>query len=73
MQNSLSLLKIIDGLSKSINIAKKIIPIYKEVKPLINKSEEYIKKLQNINVNKQPIKKEITTQTTSTSKPIFFQ
>lgn len=73
MQNSLSLLKIIDGLSKSINIAKKIIPIYKEVKPLINKSEEYIKKLQNINVSKQPIKKEITTQTASSSKPIFFQ
>ena len=35
--SGISLLKILGGISKSLGIAKEIIPIYKEVKPLIQK------------------------------------
>ena len=40
MNNNLSLFKLLDGLTKSINIAKKIIPLYRELQPIINKSNE---------------------------------
>lgn len=70
MYNRLSILKIIDGLSKTINITKKVIPIYNEIKPYINKSTKILSniniepKLQNTSNN--IIKKE-------TNNPIFFQ
>ena len=73
MNNNLSLLKLLDGLTKSINIAKKIIPLYRELQPIINKSNEYFNKI-SINekqnkINNNNIKEEIITS----KKPIFFK
>lgn len=73
MNNSLSLIKIINGLSKTLTIANKVIPLYKEVKPYINKTNTF---LSNINrpkpqtnniIKKQPVNKE------NNNLPTFFQ
>jgi hypothetical protein len=76
MNNNLSLLKIINGLSRTINIANQMLPLYNQIKPIILKGNEL---LSNINLPKsQPettqnnISKE-TQQKENTSLPTFFQ
>lgn len=73
MNNSLSLIKIINGLSKTLTIANKVIPLYKEVKPYINKTNTF---LSNINKPKQKnnnISKQQPIQNNNTNLPTFFQ
>lgn len=73
MNNSLSLIKIINGLSKTLTIANKVIPLYKEVKPYINKTNTF---LSNINKPKQKnnnIPKQQPIQHNNTNLPTFFQ
>lgn len=73
MNNSLSLIKIINGLSKTLTIANKVIPLYKEVKPYINKTNTF---LSNINKPKQKnnnIPKQQPIQNNNTNLPTFFQ
>ncbi len=72
MNNNLSLLKLLDGLTKSINIAKKIIPLYRELQPIINKSNEYFNKL-SINEKQNKINNNIKEEIITSNKPIFFQ
>ena len=72
MNNNLSLFKLLDGLTKSINIAKKIIPLYKELQPIINKSNEYFNKL-SINEKQNKINNNIKEEIITSNKPIFFQ
>ena len=72
--NNLSLLKIINGLSKTINIANQMLPLYTKIKPLINNASQT---LNNINFsrprdNTQQITKEIKNTPTNNS-PTFFQ
>lgn len=68
MNNNLSLTKIINGLSKTLNIANQMIPLYKQVKPILEKTNELITK-------QSPSPKEIKTtkEETPTNLPTFFQ
>ena len=67
MNNNLSLTKIISGLSKTLNIANQMIPLYKQVKPILQKTNELIAK--------QPTKQttENTKVNNQTNSPTFFQ
>lgn len=67
MNNNLSLTKIISGLSKTLNIANQMIPLYKQVKPILQKTNELIAK--------QPTKQTIenTKVNNQTNSPTFFQ
>lgn len=71
MYNNLSILKLVDGLSKTIRITKKVLPIYNEIKPYINKST---KLLSNMNFNnKKTLKTNNILITKETNNPVFFQ
>lgn len=71
MYNNLSILKLVDGLSKTIRITKKVLPIYNEIKPYINKST---KLLSNMNFNNQKtLKTDNILITKETNNPVFFQ
>lgn len=83
MNNNLSLIKIIGGISKTLNVANQIIPIYKQVKPIITNSSKYLSQFQNSILNsKTPIKEQSFNDTTLNNQnassiqnngPIFFQ
>ncbi len=47
MNNSLNLFKILSGVSKTLNIAKNVIPIYKDTKPLVVNAKNIYKSLKN--------------------------
>lgn len=50
-QSPLTFTKIIGGLSKTINIANQVIPLYKQAKPLINGFNESKKVLKDLATN----------------------
>lgn len=79
MSNNISLLKIINGLSKTINIANQMLPLYNQIKPIITSGS---KMLSNINTStkietpKKITKKETlveVNQKNNSSLPTFFQ
>lgn len=82
--SSLSLSKILSGISKALNIANQAIPIYKEIKPIAQNARKIMSVLKefnsssdskpqkNIKENKSIEKKEVKMISTS-SKPVFFQ
>lgn len=74
MNNNLSLIKIINGLSKTINIANKMLPLYNQIKPIIINSSKVLNNINNNTINKQ---KQITTsnkpQEVNNNLPTFFQ
>ena len=49
--NGLSLTRIISGLSKSLNIAQQIIPIYEKSKPMITNAKKTFGILKEINIS----------------------
>ena len=83
-RSSLSLPKILNGLSKTLGVVNQAIPLYKQAKPMIQKGRTLFKLASEINkpttttksqnkVNNSlkipnPIKK-----TNSLNKPVFFQ
>ena len=74
MNNNLSLIKIINGLSKTINIANKMLPLYNQIKPIIINSSKVLNNINNNTINKQ---KQITTsnkpQEVNNKLHTFFQ
>lgn len=77
MYNNFSLLQLIGGLSKTLNIANQMIPIYKQVKPLISNSKNVLSNLQKLNINKATnINKQSISNTqnivSNTNSPTFF-
>lgn len=50
-ENPLSLSKILGGLSHTLNIAKRAIPIYESAKPMINNAKNAYKKISSTNIN----------------------
>lgn len=78
-QSPLSFSKIITGISKSLNIADQIIPIYKKTIPMINNAKSSFSKLKNLNIpnfNTNNINNNVkknTTNNSSINKPIFFK
>lgn len=80
MYNNFSLLNIINGLSKTLNIANQMIPLYKQVKPLITNSNKVISNLQNLKFNSNPPNNKVNNQTINNTSlikqintPTFFQ
>lgn len=79
MNNGLSLVKIITGLSKTLSIANQLLPLYTQIKPIISKKNDLKSSLQTIN-NKLNKIKSLPHQDVSTIKvinnnggPTFFQ
>ncbi len=79
MSNSISLLKIINGLSKTINIANQMLPLYNQIKPIITSGSKMLSNINNstkIETPKQITKKETlveVNQKNNSSLPTFFQ
>lgn len=79
MSNNISLLKIINGLSKTINIANQMLPLYNQIKPIITSGSKMLSNINNstkIETPKQITKKETlveVNQKNNSSLPTFFQ
>lgn len=80
--NSFSLLKIVGGLSRTLNIANQMIPLYKQVKPLIQNSSKVLSNLKNfanttiknntIQAPSSPTKTEYQIPQKTYNNPTFF-
>ena len=72
MNNGLSILRIIGGLSKTIGVARQLIPLYKQVQPILNNSSKILNNINNFSLNKPknttPVKQELIN-----NNPTFFQ
>lgn len=88
MNNNLSLLKIIGGLNKSLSIARQVVPLYKQVKPILSNSAAFLSKftanstssntssnIKNSNKTNSNVEKSMEQPTikSSGSNPVFFQ
>jgi len=76
MNNELSLAKIITGFSKTLNIANQLIPLYKQVKPIIQNGNKILSKLNNLNIttkNNSNNNTIITNEIKNNNQPTFFQ
>ncbi len=79
--NPLSFTKIISGISKSLNIVNQVIPLYKEVKPIISNASgilsvfKEMNKEENATINKEPetIKNESIKKEEINNTLTFFQ
>lgn len=79
--NPLSFTKIISGISKSLNIVNQVIPLYKEVKPIISNASgilsvfKEMNKEENARINKEPetIKNESIKKEEINNTLTFFQ
>lgn len=81
--NSLSLSKILSGLSKGLGIVNQAIPIYKEVKPMVSNARKVLDVVKEINKPNKDTKviditpkKEVTEKVTplkNNNTPVFFQ
>lgn len=84
-RSSLSLTKVLSGISKGLGIVNQAIPIYKEIKPMMSNAKKVLEiaKEFNKNSNTKTIdvtpKKEVTKTVTpsvltnSSPNPVFFQ
>ena len=78
-RSSLSLTKVLSGISKGLGIVNQAIPIYKEIKPMMSNAKKVLEIAKEFNKssNTKTIdvtpKKEVTNHVTSTNNPIFFQ
>ena len=76
----LTFTKVLSGLSKTLNVANQVIPIYKEAKPMINNArtifgalKELGKDNNNNTIKKQEkIKKDTTPAKVISNNPKFF-
>ena len=76
-----SLTKMLSGLSRGLNFANQMIPLYQQAKPLISNARKLmgiIKEFSHYNPPKEnsitpPQKNTSEAQTIATSNPVFFQ
>lgn len=78
--SSLSLSKVLGGISKFLGIANQAIPIYKELKPIMTNAKKVMsvlkefKDVPNNKTNNVPkLNKPIKEEVSSTPSPVFFQ
>ena len=82
ISSGITLAKVLSGLSKTINIAKEVIPLYESVKPMIGSSKNLPKILNYLNrgykvsestkeVNSSTIK--TTIESSLINNPTFFK
>ena len=83
--SGLSFTKVLSGISKTLNVANQVIPIYREAKPMINNAKTIFSALKEIgksnpnttstntnNETKEEIKKDTTPKVVSSNAPKFF-
>ena len=51
INNNLSISKVIKGISKTLNIANQVIPLYQQVKPIINNASSILSVFKEFNSN----------------------
>lgn len=72
MNNSFSLIKLIGGLSKTLNIVNQLLPLYKQVKPYVGKAGQFLTNINNLPIQKKTLQPKINNQTNN-NIPTFFQ
>lgn len=78
VNNSLSLTRVLNGISKTISVANQVIPIYKQAKPLLSNFSSVTKLLKSITKdepvkNKVIEKEEPKIEDNKINSPTFFQ
>lgn len=79
MNNGLSLLKIITGLSKTLNIANQLLPLYSQIKPIIQKRNDIFSSIQTFNnklanpISNNSINNNLSNKPINNNGPTFFQ
>lgn len=82
ISSGITLAKVLSGLSKSINIAKEVIPLYESVKPMIRGAKNLPKILNTLNKSSKENEstKEVNSSTIKTTiesslinNPTFFK
>jgi hypothetical protein len=69
----LSFTKIISGISKSLQIANQLIPLYEKARPAITNAGKLLKTFKEINTpSKTKITKEENKKTLESTSPTFF-
>ena len=63
--NGLTLTKVLSGISKTLNVANQVIPLYREAKPMINNAKTILNVLKEF--NKKP-KSNLANENTDTNK-----
>ena len=80
LNGGFNIIKILNGVSRTLSIANKVIPMYKKAIPMVNNAKNIIGTLKSINiVDKKTennenisIKKEEINQVSHTNNPVFF-
>ena len=80
ISSGITLAKVLSGLSKSINIAKEVIPLYESVKPMIRGAKNLPKILNTLNkgskeneTNKKFYTIKTTIESSLINNPTFFK
>ena len=80
ISSGITLAKVLSGLSKSINIAKEVIPLYESVKPMIRGAKNLPKILNTLNksskeneTNKKYSTIKTTIESSLINNPTFFK
>ena len=80
ISSGITLAKVLSGLSKSINIAKEVIPLYESVKPMIRGAKNLPKILNTLNkgskeneTNKKNSTIKTTIESSLINNPTFFK
>lgn len=80
ISSGITLAKLLSGLSKSINIAKEVIPLYESVKPMIRGAKNLPKILNTLNksskeneTNKKYSTIKTTIESSLINNPTFFK
>lgn len=80
ISSGITLAKVLSGLSKSINIAKEVIPLYESVKPMIRGAKNLPKILNTLNksskeneTNKKFSTIKTTIESSLINNPTFFK
>ena len=80
ISSGITLAKVLSGLSKSINIAKEVIPLYESVKPMIRGAKNLPKILNTLNkgskeneTNKKFSTINTTIESSLINNPTFFK
>ncbi len=84
VSSGLTLTKVIGGLSKTLNIANQVIPLYREAKPMLQNAKTILSVLKDVNKGSTTPKKNTVNQVTKkdsiteslprkiTNSPSFF-
>lgn len=77
---SFSLIKILGGVSKTLNVANQLIPLYNQAKPMITNARNILGVLKTVNTTSSnnietsdyKIKKEESSNSSNFNNPTFF-